>query len=217
MNRYEDEARREIEHKETFRRWVQSRVETVHDRISASDVLSRYHVKLRYGGQRQEQMFCPFHGNKRTPAATYHPKEARSHDAVWCYVCNERWDCIALFRKFENLGSEAKFTAVLHRLERAYGIIPPEAPPVLDDEPDDTERQEIDEAFATADRMLRNAQKAFECRGYLTLGSALDRLSWQYENGRLQAPTVLERLRMVREKIVAKERAYAPTIEGLDP
>jgi hypothetical protein len=208
MNRYEDDARREIEQKETFRRWIQARVDTIHSRVSAADILSRYSVKLRYGGQKPEQMFCPFHGNKRTMAARYHPKDVRNTDHVWCFVCCDKgpWDCIELFRRFENLTGD-RFSAVLRHLERAYGIIPPDTPPVVDDEPDDSERIEIEAQFDTCDFRLRNARNAFEMKSYLTVGSIIDRLHWAYENGKVEAPTVRDTLRRVLDKIGVKVRA----------
>ncbi len=206
MAGYRDDAQREIDREKTFREWIRVRIDSVHQRVSASDVLSRYGVKLRYGGGRAEQMFCPFHGNTRTPAARYHPADTQSPDHVWCFVCNERWDCIALYRKFENLTGD-KFSAVLRGLERAYGIMPPEAPPVVDDEPDDTERQEVEMAFATAEFRLKKARKAFDMKGYLTVGSILDRLRWGFDNGKVLTPTVHATLRRVLDKIGEKVRA----------
>jgi hypothetical protein len=206
MATYRDDAQRDHDREKIFRDWMQARIETIHQRVSASDVLSRYGTKLRYSGGRPEQMFCPFHGNTRTPAARYHPRDVRSPDHVWCFVCNERWDCIALFKKFENLTSE-KFSAVLRGLERAYGIMPPESPPVLDDEPDDHERQEIDELFETCDFRLKKARKAFEMKSFFTVGSILDRLRWQFDNGTVLAPTARATLRKVLDKIGEKVRA----------
>ncbi len=203
---YRDDAQRDFDREKIFRDWMEARVQAVHQRVSASDVLSRYGVKLRYSGGRAEQMFCPFHGNTRTPAARYHPSDPRSPDHVWCFVCNERWDCIALYRKFENLGND-KFSAVLRSLERAYGIMPPESPPVLDDEPDDHERAEVEMEFAVAESRLMRARKAFDMKGYLTVGSILDRLRWQFDNGKVLAPTVRATLHRVLDKIGEKVRA----------
>jgi hypothetical protein len=206
MANYKDDAQREHDQSKIFRDWIQTRIETVHQRVSASDVLSRYGVKLRYSGGRAEQMFCPFHGNKRTPAARYHPRDTRKPDHVWCFVCNEQWDCINLYKKFENLTSE-KFSQVLRGLERAYGITPPETPSVHEDEPDDLERADVDMAFAVAEARLKGARKAFDMNAYLTVGSILDRLRWQFENGKVLAPTVRQTLQRVLDKIGAKARA----------
>lgn len=203
MANYRDEAQRDHDREKIWRDWMTARVEAIHQRISASDVLSRYGVKLRYSGGRPEQMFCPFHGNSRTPAARYHPRDPRSPDHVWCFVCNERWDCIALFRKFENLTGD-KFSVALRALERAYGIVLPETPPVLDDEPDDHERQEIDEMLVICEQSLKQYRKAFDMKAYFTVGSILDRLRWQFENGKVLAPTARTTLRKVLDKIKAK-------------
>ncbi len=206
MANYRDDAERELEREKVFRQWINARIEAVHQRVTAADVLGRYGVQLRYGGSRAEQMYCPFHGNTRTEAARYHPADTRSPDHVWCFVCNEGWDCITLFKKFENLQAD-KFSAVLRRLERAYGIMPPEAPPVMEDEPDDHEREDVEREFQIADARLRRARKAFDMKGYLTVGSILDRLWWQFENGKVLAPTATATLRRVLDKIGEKVRA----------
>lgn len=209
MAGYHQDAQREQEREKIFREWMTTRVDTIHSRVSASDVLERYGVKLRYSGGRAEQMFCPFHGNTRTPAARYHPRDPRSPDHVWCFVCNERWDCIALFRKFENQTSE-KFSAVLRGLERAYGIVIPESPPVLDNEPEDHERQEIEEMFAVCERSLRAYKRAFDMNGYLMVGSILDRLRWQFDNGKVLTPSA----RTVLHRVLAKIKAKAIVCPG---
>jgi hypothetical protein len=197
---YFDDAQREHDQESIFRRWIQVRIETLHQRVNAADVLSRYGVKLRYDGSRSEQMMCPFHGNTNTPAARYHPADNKSHDHVWCFVCNKNWDAIELYREFENLGTEAKFSAVLRGLERAYGITPPETPPVVADEPDDHEQAEIEGLLDTCDFRLKKGRNAFDMRGYLTLGSIIDRLRWQFDNGKTLVPSA----RLTIEKVLAK-------------
>lgn len=215
MANYHDDAQREIEREKIFRDWITARVDTIHHNVSAYDILTRYGVKLRYGGGRPEQMFCPFHGNTRTPAARYHPKDMRSPDHVWCFVCNQRWDCIGLFRNFENRTGD-KFSVVLRALERQYGIVPPESPPLVEHEPEDHERIEVEERFSLAEFRLKEAREAFDMRGYLILGSILDRLRWQFENGKMLSPSVIATLKKVVEKIGEKERPHVTPIEGLD-
>jgi len=217
MPSYEDSAARDIERDQAFLRWLHARIEAVHRQVTAVDVLARHSISLRYGGNRAEQMFCPFHGNARTPAARYHPNNGSDPDHVWCFVCNERWDCIHLFRKFENLTSD-KFSAGLRAMERAYGITPPEKPPAAaEDEPDDIERRKVEEYFALADFRLKESREAFDMRGYFTVGSVLDRLRWQFENGKLMAPAALAALTKINDKITEKAKAHAPKTEGFDP
>jgi hypothetical protein len=206
MADYYEDAQREFDRQKVFRDWQSSRIDMIHHRISASDVLERYGVRLRYSGGRAEQIFCPFHGNTRTMAAKYYIRDNRSPDHVFCYVCNERWDCIALYRKFENL-AEGKFSAVLRSLERAYGITPPDTPAALESEADDHERAEIDVEFTVAESRLKHARKAFDMRGYLMVGSVLDRLRWQFENGDVLPPSVHGTLVKVLDKIGEKVRA----------
>ena len=206
MNYLED-AQREQERSGLFHQWMTSRTETVHEVISAADVLGRYGVKLQYDGGRAEQMFCPFHGNTNTPAARYHPADTKSPDHVWCFVCNKRWDCIALYREFENFGTEAKFSAVLRSLERAFGIIPPEMPAVIEEEHEDYERADIEAKMAICETRLKAGRKAFDMRGYLMVGSILDRLRWSFDNGKVDVPVARQTIERVLAKIGEKVRA----------
>jgi hypothetical protein len=205
-NRYEDEARREIEQQEGFRRWIAERILVIHATATAADVLRRNGVKLRYSGQRPEQMFCPFHGNSKSMAARFHPADARKPDHVWCFVCNEQWDAISLFKKFENY--EGKFSGLLRHIERDYGITPPEAPTlVMDDEPDQHELLEVTDLLNVCERRLKTTRRAFEMKGYLVCGSVLDRVSHGIDAGTLPLPTARETLRRLLDKIGEKGRS----------
>lgn len=205
-NRFLEGARHEIEQQEGFRRWMAERIATIHASVSASDVLSRNGVKLRYSGKRPEQIFCPFHGNTRTPAARYHPADARQADHVWCFVCNQRWDVIALFKKYA--GYEGKFSGLLRMIERDYGITPPEAPTLVPGM--DTTDSELDEVLAlveVCERRLRNTRKAFQMRSYLILGAVLDKVTYGINNGSVSMKNARETLQQVLDKIGEKERA----------
>jgi hypothetical protein len=201
--RYEEEARREIEQQEGFRRWIADRITVIHATVTASDILQRNGVKLRYGGQRAEQIFCPFHGNSKTPAGRYHPADARKPDHVWCFVCNQQWDAITLFKKYAEY--TGKFSGLLRMIERDYNITPPEMPTTVpDDEPAEQELAEVLALLDTCERCLKRGQRAFDLRGYLILGSVLDKLSFGIDAGTLPMPKARETMRRVLDKISEK-------------
>ena len=204
--KFDREARQEIEGQELFRSWRAGRIEVIHQTVTAADVLSRNGVKLRYSGKRPEQIFCPFHGNTKSMAARYHPADARKPDHVWCFVCNKQWDCIELFKKFENY--TGKFSGLLRTIERDYGITPPEVPTVVpDDDSNEREWAEIALMMEVCERRLKSARAAFELRSYLILGSVLDKLQHGINAGTVRLPKAQETMQRVLDKIGEKRRA----------
>lgn len=206
---FEGEARREIERNGAALQWIKDRVVVLHDRVSTYDVLTRYGIKLRAGGNRDEQFSCPFHGKDNKPSARFYPSSNNSPSHVWCYVCQERWDCITLWKKFA--GFEGKFGGLLREIEMAYGITPPEAPSIAREEVVDEMAEEVQRLFTAADHRLRNARRSFkkldDMYGFLTLGSVLDRLRHEVIAGSLPLVRAKEVLRRVLDKIGEKERA----------
>lgn len=204
--RFEDDARREIEQQESFRRWMAERILAIHANVSAADVLSRHGIKLRYGGQRPEQLYCPFHGNTKSMAARFHPSDARRSDHIWCFVCAEQWDAITLTKKFE--GYEGRFSGLLRIIERDYGLTTPEAPAVIPgDAQDDRGVLEVQELLDVCEKRLRLARRVFEMRGHLLLGSVLDRVTHGIQEGSVTTVSANDTLRRVLDKIGEKERA----------
>ena len=203
MSRFEDEARKEIEQSDGYTRWMRARVDALHHRVSAGDVLRENGVNLRYGGARPEQISCPFHGQDVNPSARYHPEEGRSKAGIWCFVCNKRWDAIGLWKQFR--GFEGSFGSLLRSMERAYGLEPPEAPPesVAEEAEDDVELAQL---FEVCERRLRGAKRAFTMEGYLTLCSILERLYFRVEKGGIKLTAAKAILRKALDKIGAKER-----------
>ncbi len=204
-SKYEEQARREIEQQVGFRQWLSDRVAVIHRTASVADMLQKYGVSLRYGGNRPEQMFCPFHGNSRTMAAKYHPKDAHKPDHIWCFVCQEQWDVITLWKKFEDF--RGKFSAALRHIEVIYGITPPEGPTADAEEKDESEQIEIETLFDVCERRLRAAKRAFDMRGYLAVGAILDKLSYRIEKGTVTHTVAKDVLKQVLDKIGVKERA----------
>ncbi len=205
MSKYEDQARREIDQQLGFRQWLADRVVVIHRTVSAVDMLRRYGVTLRYDGNRPEQMFCPFHGNSRTMAAKYHPTTPGKPDHIWCFVCQEQWDAITLWKKFEDFNG--KFSALLRHIEVAYGITPPEGPSAGAEEKDETERLEVEKLFEVCERRLKMTKRAFDMRGYVAVGAILDKLVHRLEKGSISYVDTKTVLMQVLDKIGAKERS----------
>lgn len=201
--RFENEARRELEKSESYQRWIRARIDTIHSRVSAADVLRSNGVRLRYGGSKPEQVFCPFHGNTRTMAARYHPEEGQSKAGIWCFVCNERWDVIGLWKKFH--GYEGSFGGLLRSIEREYGIEPPEAPPASFEE-EAAEDYELAQLFEACERRLRSAKRAFTLESFLTVSSLLEKLYFRVEKGGITLGQAKDILRKALDKIGQKER-----------
>lgn len=203
MGRFEDEARQEIAKTDAYKQWVRARVAAIHERISAADVLRQNGVRLRYGGNKPEQISCPFHGKDNRPSARFHPGEGRSPSGIWCFVCNKRWDAIGLWREFA--GFEGSFGGLLRTIERAYGIDPPDAPALQADEPE--EDVELAQLFEACERRLRNGKRAFTLDSFAVVSSVLERLYFRTEKGTIAAGEAKAILRKTLDRIGEKERA----------
>lgn len=203
MSRFEDEARREISQSDAYKRWMKARIDAIHHKVSAADVLRENGVQLRYGGSRPEQVFCPFHGNTRTMAARYHPEEGTSRAGIWCFGCNKRFDAITLWKQFH--GFEGSFGSLLRSIERAYGLEPPESPPEIGPE-EAGEDEELVQLFEACERRLRGSRRAFDMPTFLAVSSLLERVYFEVERGAVQPAPAKAILRKVLEGVGAKER-----------
>lgn len=199
------DAVREAQQSAAYRQWVGMRVEVLHSKVQPEDVLTRYGVKLRFGGNRPEQFSCPFHGKDNKPSTRYYPAEGRKPAAVWCFVCQERWDSITLFKKFEQL--EVPFTRLITMMERAFGLPTPEMPKEAHLVSHPQENTEVLKLFEVCEKRLKSARTYFKLDGYLKVGSVLDRLQHQLQHGKQDPAKALMVLRQVLNKIGEKERA----------
>lgn len=200
------EAQLESEARSGNLRWIQARVETIHKTVTAHNVLRRNGIQLRYSEDREEQFSCPFHGIDTHPSARVYPASVNGPSHVWCFVCHQNWDAIALWKKFS--GTE-KFTRVLSEIERAYGIIPPERPPTVDELLNEADPEELEclQLFETCEFRLTHAKKYFDRQAHLTVGSVLDLVRYQFEQRRLSSPKTKAILRQILTKIGEKIRA----------
>jgi hypothetical protein len=202
---FRSEAEQEARQSEAFRQWVSVRVSQIHRQVGVEDVLARNGVHLKYGGHKAEQFSCPFHGEDNKPSTRYYPSEGGKPAGVWCFVCQERWDSISLFKKFEQL--EGSFTRILASMERAFGLQTPEMPREairFDDE--GPIHAEVEQLFDICERRLRGAREGFTFEGYLKIGSVLDRLHYQLLHGGRTNAEARGVLKQVLAKVGEKAR-----------
>jgi len=202
---FRSQAFAEASRDDNFKRWIEARSDTIRNGVSVYDVLSRNGVSVRHDG-REEQISCPFHGQDSKPSARVYPDTVRGSSHVWCFVCQERWDAIGLWRKYS--GADLKYTRILSEMERAFGIIPLEAPPDPKFEEDaiDPELIEVDNLFEVCESRLKRARACFDMKGYLTIGSILDRLQYQVSAGSMSPSKAKPVLKSVLQKIGEKVR-----------
>jgi hypothetical protein len=206
---FQQEALRELAHKESVRAWIQLRIRNIHDRVSAHDVLRRFGVELRYeGSDHTEQFSCPFHGVDRKPSARVYPSDGTGPSGAWCFVCQERWDAISLWRKYTD--ETRPFTQVLADMEREYGIAVPEAPRGPIKASNESELPEdLIRLMRACEGRLRAEKAAFEPKAHLTLGVLLDRVHFQVRTGHIPHKEAEIRLRRILDKIGEKVRCHA--------
>lgn len=205
---FRSEAEQEARQSEAFRQWVRERIDQIRRQVSCEDVLARNGVRLRYGGHKAEQFSCPFHGKDNKPSTRFYPAEGGKPEGVWCFVCQERWDAISLFKKFEQF--EGPFTRLLATMERSFGLQTPEMPrEAARLDPDEPLHAEVEQLFDVCERRLLGARESFSMRSYLTLGSVLDRLHFRLEHGQTTGPEARKVLQQVLGKIGEKARGEA--------
>jgi len=93
-------------------------------------------------------------------------------------------------------------------MEKAFGIIPPEAPPVQKFEDDyvDPDILIVDQLFDVCESRLKGARSSFDMKGYLTIGSILDRLRYQLNQDQVSYTKAKTVLNQVLQKIGEKVR-----------
>lgn len=204
------EALRTAERSESYREWVRQRTETLKQAVSAHDVLRHFGVQLKYSGDdNEEQISCPFHGQDADPSARLFPADARSSSRLYCFVCQERWDIFALWRKFQ-AQDDLRFTAILLGLEKAFGIPTPEAPK-LDWEgkksgPTEEEHALFD-LLAVTERRMRQAKPHFEMKGFFIVSKLLDHLHNEVQQREIDVDVADQRARAILDKIGEKIRS----------
>lgn len=167
------------------KQWFRERIDAIHTRVTAYDVLRMHSVDLSQASEdREEQFSCPFHGEDKKPSARVYPARDNNPSHAWCFVCQEPgWDVIGLWRKFNNLS----FGQALNRLEREFNLPTLEAPRGI------SEPSKVDENLAAFKRTYLHCEsrllscksvyrKQEDMRGYLNAGSILDRTKFKVDN-----------------------------------
>lgn len=189
--------------------WMKARVENIHSHVTAYDVLYKNGVVLAKGGKQEEQISCPFHGADTHPSARFFP-ETESHSHVWCFVCNENWDAIGLWKKFS--GTE-KFSALLFEIEKAFGLKKPESTlPQSIQDPDNSFREEIDQLLETCEYRLRTERDHLDLVTHLRFGALIDHLHFSLSKGDVPFDEIKTRIEKVLQKIGEKVRASTAKI-----
>jgi hypothetical protein len=189
--------------------WYRQRIEQVHHRVTAYDLLRRNGISIRQSSDtRAEQVSCPFHGQDRKPSARVYPDTTDSPSHVWCYVCRKRWDVIGLQMEF----SGCKFSQALAELERGYGIVPPEMPEGVRDNTDEPDEavEEFQAIYDVCERRIRMAREAYrqlnDLQGFLQACVLLDRVYHRVTTHKIPPNKGTEVLTKALEKIGQKVR-----------
>ena len=204
---FKDEAQKEEAQRVAYQAWRQARVESIHANVTVYDVLQHFGVVLKQkGNNREEQISCPFHGKDAKPSARVFPSGRTGRSSVWCYVCQEHWDTIALWKKFQD--NSASFTQVLSAIERQSGLKPPDAPKAVSKEAQRhaEEVAELTKLFDVVERRLQGAKDSFDMVRFFTVGSILDRLRYDFEQNKIPFTGVHQCLMRVLDKIGEKCR-----------
>lgn len=194
--------------------WYGQRIQAIHNRVTVYDVLRRNNVDLKYDSEdRAEQISCPFHGIDEHPSAKVFPESNDSPSHVWCFVCQERWDVISLWKKYS--GSDKKFGAILSEIEKAYNIDTPEFPRELRaKEIERDAKQEARDLFnkrlKIAESRMKSRRSTFQDLGlmseFLLLGSVLDKVTYRVSKDLMNPSSALKVVEDVLQRITEKER-----------
>jgi len=204
---YQHEAFAEHNRNLAIHQWMKERVENIHNNVSAYDVLRYHGVSLRRSESQEEQISCPFHGKDLRPSARYYPKSRNGLSCVWCFVCQEKWDAISLWKKFNG---ETKFSELLYHIEKAFGIQPPTKEHIPDIEIEDEYdalQVKVDSLLEACENRLREERDHFELKTFLKLGTILDQLHYRIEKENFPLEKAKLHLSQLLNKIGEKIRA----------
>lgn len=217
QNRHVKEAQRLDTIQQARRQWMGERIENIHRSVSAFDVMLRHGVDI--SGGREEQFSCPFHGIDRRPSARIYPESPTSPSHAWCFKCQERWDAIALWKKFNSM-EEMPFGQVLGQIEKAYALEVPVFPEdgVPESEPqEDTDLLEYEMLRDVCERRLKDSRQAYhqadDMVGFLSASAILDKLAYRVQKKTLRPDKAALVLRQTLDRIGAKVRS-APVDES---
>lgn len=191
--------------------WVRQRIEAIHQRVTAHDVLRHGGVELRSDGE--EQFSCPFHGVDAKPSARVYPESVRSNSHAWCFVCQERWDAITLWRKFDSASEGKTFSRTLKEMEQAFGLTTPEMPADASEyqEHSNPHLESFDILYEAAESYLIRARVAYrhldDMKGFLSAGQVLDKVKFRVDSSKMDPQAGEKILRELLNRIKRKEKS----------
>ncbi len=188
--------------------WFRSRIDQVHQRLSAHDVLRMLGVPIRQSGSdNEEQIRCPFHGKDNSPSARVYPATGDKPSSVWCFVCNERWDVFALWKNLKGL-DDCKFPQILKSIENYLGLQAPSAPEGgaslqlnLVDDSSVSLLDRVKKLWNVADSNLRELRDTVSMEPYLKVSMVLDRIRYDINHDRAKPEIFLAALQTILAKL----------------
>lgn len=211
MTDHRQVAQREDASRKIWREWVKQRIDQINSSVTVHDILRHGGVDLQQTGNDEEEQFsCPFHGADRKPSARVYPADAQSRSHAWCFVCQERWDVITLWKKFH--ADTKSFTRVLTEIEREYGLTAPKMPEeaVFREPQRDEGLENFNVLYKACERRLKLAKPAYQqlgdLVGYLSAGQVLDKLQFRVRKGLMTTSRGKEVLQQLLDRIGAKIR-----------
>lgn len=210
QSKYEAQAAHESAVQKALKEWIRRRIGNIHEHVTVYDVLSRRDVSLPFEG-RPVQFSCPFHGRDTSPSARAYPESNEGPSHVWCFVCQERWDVISLWRKFE--GGEKKFTRSLSEIEQAFALDRPAFPEGVEGFTADSEElpeqnfEMFQRLYRACDQRLREAKVVYDMQGYLKAVTVLERVYNQVMHSKLPLEEGERVLRVLLDKIGERLRS----------
>jgi hypothetical protein len=205
---YFDDSERQAKQKDHHKAWMKARRDAVLGRVTAYEVLRRFGVDLRQGGDGAEEQFsCPFHGKDEKPSARVYPQNNKGYSSCYCFVCRKQWNAIDLWHNFSGGEPGKGFGGTLAQMERAYGLKPPERPEVVAVTEDTRQLDEAKALLDVCERRLLAAKPVCPMQVYLVLGTVLDRLWARLEAGKVTYTAVQATAAKVLARVGTYERA----------
>lgn len=162
--------------------WVERRVRAVESHYTAFMALQEIGVDM-IEEHTSQQVFCPFHDNKNTPAARYYSSSGRKPAHFWCFKCKDRLGGIGVYAKSKNI----KFMDALSALEKRFKVkVPrrPESSPIAHIEKDSGYESQ---AWADVPRFLGILEKKLSrirdksgISEYVRLCRLIDAIEWDF-------------------------------------
>lgn len=168
-------------------------LDKIHRVVSAATILSMHGVELRYGGDKAEQIGCPFHGEDRRASAKYYPP-GEHVDKVHCFKCAESWDCIDLWGRFRG---EDNRTA-LKTISKQYGI---PIPHLEDGEIQYTKVSELDKVLMMMENELRNRIHTIQFDQWVKISGIVDQQLYAHKIRNINDEELVRRFKGIVQKL----------------